>query len=156
MTNIDEFVRMKNGEVMATGTGISQVVEYNLAQSPTTRIRPGVQAICGACVEGADALSQAIEKVSISNLQTETKNSATQCIDVREPSEFRAGQIPNFKNIPMSEAFLHWDEFQSGKKLFSCQVGGRSKIVAQTLVRLGLKNVANLQGGYLAWATSKN
>lgn len=81
-------------------------------------------------------------------------------IDVREPAEFSAGQIPNAVNIPRGVL-----EFQinnhpaftgqhAAKIIVCCQSGGRSALATESLHKLGYTNAVSLAGGYKAWAES--
>ena len=81
-------------------------------------------------------------------------------LDVREPAEFAAGQLPNAVNIPRGVL-----EFQIGnhpdftgqhaaKIIVCCQSGGRSALATESLHKLGYKNAVSLAGGYKAWSES--
>lgn len=80
-------------------------------------------------------------------------------IDVREPSEFEAGRLPNAVSIPRGVL-----EFKTGDHsaladkdaqiLLYCKTGGRSALATQSLQRLGYTQVVSLAGGFEAWAGS--
>lgn len=81
-------------------------------------------------------------------------------IDVREPAEFAAGNIPNAVNIPRGLL-----EFQIGnhpafanqqatKIIVYCQSGGRSALATESLHKLGYTNAVSLAGGFKAWSES--
>ncbi|SHE19358.1 rhodanese-like domain-containing protein [methanotrophic endosymbiont of Bathymodiolus puteoserpentis (Logatchev)] len=81
-------------------------------------------------------------------------------LDVREPAEFAAGQLPNAINIPRGVL-----EFQinnhpdfagqhAAKIIVYCQSGGRSALATETLHKLGYTNAVSLAGGYKAWSES--
>ena len=81
-------------------------------------------------------------------------------LDVREPAEFAAGQLPNAVNIPRGLL-----EFQIGnhpdftgqhatKIIVCCQSGGRSALATESLHKLGYTNAVSLAGGYKAWSES--
>ena len=81
-------------------------------------------------------------------------------LDVREPAEFAAGQLPNAVNIPRGVL-----EFQIGnhpdftgqhaaKIIVCCQSGGRSALATESLHKLGYTNAVSLAGGYKAWSES--
>ena len=81
-------------------------------------------------------------------------------LDVREPSEFAAGQIPNAVNIPRGvlefQINNHPDftEQQAAKIIVCCQSGGRSALATESLHKLGYTNAVSLAGGYKAWSES--
>jgi rhodanese-related sulfurtransferase len=73
-------------------------------------------------------------------------------IDVREPSEWSDGHLPNARLVPLGElraapkASLPKDGV-----LFVCAAGQRSETAARLAVACGLKNVYNLRGGTRGW-----
>lgn len=73
-------------------------------------------------------------------------------IDVRGRAEWEAGHLPGVPNIPLGYLADRLDELPSDKPLvLQCQAGSRSAIAAGLLQSRGVKNVANLVGGYAAW-----
>jgi len=75
-------------------------------------------------------------------------------LDVREPSEFKAGHLPMAINL--ARGLL---EFKIGKKITDkntpilayCRTGGRSSLAADTLMKMGYTEVYNMNGGFNAW-----
>lgn len=80
-------------------------------------------------------------------------------IDCREPKEFKSGHIPGAMNIPRGLL-----EFKIAKKVSDknteiviyCKSGGRGCLASFNLVRMGYKNIKNLDGGWKAWAKAGN
>lgn len=80
-------------------------------------------------------------------------------LDCREPKEYKSGHIPGAMNIPRGLL-----EFKIAKKVSDknteiviyCKKGGRGCLAAFNLVRMGYKNVKNLDGGWKAWAKAGN
>ena len=80
-------------------------------------------------------------------------------VDCREPKEFKSGHIPGAMNIPRGLL-----EFKIAKKVSDknkeiviyCKKGGRGCLAAFNLVRMGYKNVKNLDGGWQAWEKAGN
>jgi rhodanese-related sulfurtransferase len=75
-------------------------------------------------------------------------------VDVREPSEFKAGHIPNARNIPAGQVKERTKEFEKLKGrpiLLVCQSGTRSAQIYGELTALGFAEVAGLAGGMGAW-----
>lgn len=87
-------------------------------------------------------------------------------IDVREPSEYNHGYIPGAVNIPRGTL-----EFKIANKEFwestgfyfpentenfiiYCKKGARSILAAETLKKLGYKNIVFLEGGWKKWELS--
>jgi rhodanese-related sulfurtransferase len=75
-------------------------------------------------------------------------------LDVREPSEFRGGHIPNARNIPLeqiAQKAKDLDKLKTKPVLLNCQTGARSAQAAATLMQAGFTEVYNLSGGMNAW-----
>lgn len=71
-------------------------------------------------------------------------------IDVRTPSEFAAGAIPDAVNVPLDELRDRLAELPEGPVVVHCQVGLRGHIATRLLVQHGV-DVRNLDGGYRTW-----
>jgi rhodanese-related sulfurtransferase len=77
-------------------------------------------------------------------------------IDVREQEEFDAVRVPGVPLIPMSEFLERIDELPEGPLVIMCRSGARSASVADYLEQqTGRDDVANLEGGIIAWAASR-
>ena len=76
-------------------------------------------------------------------------------IDVRGRAEWEAGHLPGVQNIPLGYLADRLDALPTDRMVvLQCQGGGRSSIAAALLQARGMKNVANLAGGYSAWQTA--
>ncbi|NOQ13635.1 MAG: rhodanese-like domain-containing protein [Methyloprofundus sp.] len=81
-------------------------------------------------------------------------------LDVREPAEFAAGQLPNAVNIPrglLEFQIANHPDFtgqHTAKIIVCCQSGGRSALATESLHKLGYTNAVSLAGGYKAWSES--
>ena len=83
-------------------------------------------------------------------------------VDVREAGEIASGgKIEGAYHVPRSflefyidpASSLHMDIFSSDKQvIFYCASGGRSILAAKLARDMGVANVANLEGGFAAWA----
>jgi rhodanese-related sulfurtransferase len=73
-------------------------------------------------------------------------------LDVREPGEFETGSIAGARNIPLGQLAARAVELDAGKLwVVHCKGGYRSSIATSLLRRAGLRDIANLTGGYDAW-----
>ncbi len=73
-------------------------------------------------------------------------------LDVREPGEFETGSIVGALNVPLGELARRASELDAGKLwVVHCKGGYRSSIATSVLRRAGLRDIANLTGGYDAW-----
>ena len=74
-------------------------------------------------------------------------------VDVRSPSEFANGTIPDSLNIPVDELRERHLEIGNNKVIVNCQVGQRGHVATMLLRSLGY-DAKNLDGGYLTWINS--
>ncbi|MGM0593194.1 MAG: rhodanese-like domain-containing protein [Pseudomonadota bacterium] len=83
-------------------------------------------------------------------------------LDVREPSEYDALHIKGSLNVPRGilESACDWDydetepELAGGREreiIVICRSGNRSVLAAQTMQRMGFKNVISLKTGIRGW-----
>lgn len=77
-------------------------------------------------------------------------------IDVRSPAEWDAeiGRVPGARSMPIKgdlRGHLRPLDLDSSYR-FVCRSGGRSMRACRVAVTLGFRNVANLEGGMLAWS----
>jgi rhodanese-related sulfurtransferase len=84
-------------------------------------------------------------------------------LDVREPNEWEAGHIPGALHAPRGMLEWYADPSYANHKpqlaaareqtgVVHCAAGGRSLLAAQTLQRLGFKNVRSMAGGFNDWS----
>ena len=94
-----------------------------------------------------------IQEISIPQL-TEVSTARPVIIDVREPEEFAQGAIPDAHLIPRGQLEgaigEHVADPESPIVLY-CAVGERSALAAQSLSRLGYRNVRSLAEGFEGW-----
>ncbi|HQT99086.1 MAG TPA: rhodanese-like domain-containing protein [Acidimicrobiales bacterium] len=75
-------------------------------------------------------------------------------VDVRQPEEFDAGHAPMATLVPLSELPDHLDELpRDALVVCVCRSGARSRRAALFLSEAGF-DVANVEGGMLAWAAA--
>jgi rhodanese-related sulfurtransferase len=75
-------------------------------------------------------------------------------IDVREPDEVAQGAIAGSVALPRGQLEHKVDTITTDKAariVCYCGGGGRSALAAQSLKRMGFKNVQSLAGGYRKW-----
>jgi rhodanese-related sulfurtransferase len=117
---------------------------------PAKQVAPvGSEAILGqkVAVSGGEYTD-----ISVSDLQAMLKNKDFVFVNVHIPFE---GDIANTDlSIAYDEIDQHLDQLPANKEariVLYCRSGRMSGIAAETLVGLGYTNVANLEGGMLAW-----
>jgi hydroxyacylglutathione hydrolase len=107
----------------------------------------GLDRIAGYFAEAAATGSERVAQVSPADLD------GSVVIDVRHESEWNQGHIPSAIHIPLGQLAERIAEVPDDKPIVvHCQGGGRSSIAASLLHKMGRKHVANLAGGYKAWA----
>ena len=73
-------------------------------------------------------------------------------VDVREPGEFEALRAPAAVLVPLSSFMARIDELPRDRQLLMiCRSGVRSLNAGSVLVHHGFANVANVEGGMIAW-----
>ena len=109
----------------------------------------------------ADAKTK-ITEITVDELQARLDSGAL-LIDVRQENEYNKGNIPGSMVIPRGllefkianekfweEMFMYAPE-KNEEIIIYCKSGARGSLAAETLVKLGYKNVKNLAGGWKAW-----
>ncbi len=108
----------------------------------------------GAATPTAPAIdvSKLPSTVDVATVKALQGRSDVVVFDVREPSEYAAGHIPNVTLIPMGQVPNRLAEIPKDKTVIvTCRSGNRSGQVADFLRQQGWTNVHNMQGGILAW-----
>ncbi len=78
-------------------------------------------------------------------------------IDVREPDEVAEGAIAGSVALPRGQLEYKIDSITTDKEqpiVCYCGGGGRSALAAQSLKKMGFRNVISLAGGYKGWKGS--
>ena len=75
-------------------------------------------------------------------------------LDVRIAREYKMGHIPGA--IHVERGLLEFKisnqvPDKNAQIIVYCKVGGRGSLAAHTLVRMGYKNVINIEGGWIPW-----
>ncbi|PEP96512.1 MBL fold metallo-hydrolase [Bacillus toyonensis] len=77
-------------------------------------------------------------------------------IDVRNKAEWEEGHLPHAKHMMLGHLTEHLHDIPKNCPIVvQCRSGIRSAIAASILRKYGVKEVINLQGGYLAWLEAK-
>jgi len=105
----------------------------------------------------ADAKKK-ITEISPTDAAAKAKSSSDAVIvDVREKDEFDQSHIPDA--VHMSRGVLELeieDKFPDRNMTIICHCGGggRSALAAESLQKMGYKNVRSMAGGFKAWKTA--
>jgi NADPH-dependent 2,4-dienoyl-CoA reductase/sulfur reductase-like enzyme/rhodanese-related sulfurtransferase len=101
----------------------------------------------------AENMASGLLKTAQWDQTQELRAAGYQLIDVRSPSEFKAGSIPGAVNIPVDEIRGRVSEIKHEPILVNCQVGQRGHTATMLLKELGFDAI-NLDGGYLTYSNS--
>ena len=84
-----------------------------------------------------------------------SKGNSVHLVDVRTPAEFQEIHVDVAKNVPLDRldpATLGLDPRSKEPLYVICRSGARGSQACQSLLRSGLSNVVNVEGGTMAWA----
>jgi rhodanese-related sulfurtransferase len=105
-----------------------------------------------------DEAKREIKEITPTDLKNmQQKKEDFTLIDVREPDEVAAGAIEGAKPLPRGMLEYKIDTITTDKNepiVCYCGGGGRSALAAQSLKKMGYKNVMSLAGGYKGWEKS--
>lgn len=92
---------------------------------------------------------------NVAGLKDRLKNPQTILVDVREPSEYRAGHIPDAINIPLRTLAHNLDKIPRDRPVvLYCSTGYRSAMGVMTLHLLGYENVKGFPPSFAGWETA--
>ena len=101
----------------------------------------------------ADAKKK-ITEISPTDAAQKAKSSDVVIVDVREKDEFDQSHIPDAVHLSRGTIELEVeDKFPDRKTTIICHCGGggRSALAAESLKKMGYKNVRSMAGGFKAW-----
>lgn len=106
-----------------------------------------------------DAAKKEIKEIDPAELKRmQQSGSNFKMIDVREPDEVAQGAISGSVALPRGQLEYKIDSITTDKEspiVCYCGGGGRSALSAQSLKRMGYKNVMSLAGGYKGWKAAE-
>jgi hydroxyacylglutathione hydrolase len=113
----------------------------------------GLDRIAGVFPPAAAAGNEQVPQVSADELTQRLPSNDLVVVDVRNDNEWKEGHIADAIHIPLGQLAQRVNELAASDNIVvHCQGGSRSAIAASLLQKLGRKNVANLTGGYRAYA----
>ena len=112
----------------------------------------GVLAAILAMLTGCGAPADSGADVTVTEALRLWQSKEAILIDVRTPSEYRDGNIPDVANIPLDELEKRMGEIPKDKKtVLICHTGNRSAQGTKLLRSKGFANVYNSTGGMSSW-----
>jgi rhodanese-related sulfurtransferase len=97
---------------------------------------------------------QRITEISPNDAQHEVGCGAATLLDVREREDWDAGHVEGARHLPRGEVELEIEELVPDldqRIICYCGGGSRSALVAESLQRMGYRNVRSVAGGFRAW-----
>ncbi len=92
-------------------------------------------------------------RVTVAELDRLLAEDAVTLVDIRNPGEVEAGSIPGATNMPLANLRARLAEIPAERPIVvHCAGGWRSSVAASLLRAEGFGNVADLEGGFNAWA----
>lgn len=95
-----------------------------------------------------------ITEISPQDAATKLNSGDAIVVDVRDKDEWDEAHIPGARHISRGTIELDIEEKVPDQKamiICHCGGGGRSALVAETLQKMGYKNVRSMAGGLRAW-----
>ena len=93
---------------------------------------------------------------NVEGLKTQLKEAPTMLVDVREPSEYQSGHIPNAINIPLRTLVQNSNKIPRDRPVvLYCSTGYRSAMGVMTLHLLGYENVQGFPPSFAGWKASR-
>jgi rhodanese-related sulfurtransferase len=106
---------------------------------------------------GTDLINEAktrIREVSASDVKGMlAANASAIYLDVREPSEWNLGRLPNAMHIPRGtlETKVEGMIPRDAQVVIYCAGGNRSALAADTMQQMGYTDVCSMAGGWRDW-----
>ncbi|PSB40060.1 rhodanese-like domain-containing protein [filamentous cyanobacterium Phorm 46] len=92
---------------------------------------------------------------NIEGLKKQLKNPQTLLVDVREPSEYKSGHIPDAINIPLQTLAHNLEQIPHDRPVvLYCSAGYRAAMGVMTLHLLGYENVQGFPPSFAGWKTA--
>lgn len=93
-----------------------------------------------------------VKQVTIAEARERAAVGKAAIIDIRMPFDYMGGRIPGSLNLPNNALRARQSEAPTDKELLFLSEDGSSSVeVCRLAMKLGFREVANIQGGYEAW-----
>ena len=95
-----------------------------------------------------------ITEISAAEAATQVERGDTILVDAREETDWREGHAKNARHLSRGEIELEIEEQVPDVQtpiICYCGGGSRSALVAESLQKMGYKNVRSMTGGFRAW-----
>jgi hydroxyacylglutathione hydrolase len=130
-----------------------------LSEARLRLARVGIESVRGYLDGGVAAWKQSgfaqaeLSQISVETLSERLQTRASQVLDVRREPEWHSGHIEQAVWWPLDNFKISPPEIDHGTPIaVHCKSGYRSMIACSLLQRAGFRNIANVTGGFDAWA----
>ena len=148
-----DVVRPGQPLVVVADEGRETEAKVRLARIGFDRVRGAVVDIERLLAAHPDLAARATRLAARDLASWRDDKPGLQIVDVRNPSEQEAGLVPRARCIPLARLLDRYHELDpTAPTVVYCAAGYRSSIAASLLRSVGFTQVADLQGGYDAWA----
>jgi len=150
-----DVVRAGQAVVVVTDEGRETEAKVRLARIGFDRVRGAVIDVEELLADRPDLAAQG-RRLSARDLASwRDDEPGLQVVDVRNPAEQEPGIVPGVVRIPLAQLLdRHGALDASAPTVVYCAGGYRSSTAASLLRSVGFTQVADLQGGYDAWAAA--
>lgn len=139
--------------VVVADAGREAEAKVRLARIGFDRVRGAVIDVERVLADRPELAAQSIRLAACDVATWRGDEPGLQIVDVRNPAEQEAGIVPGARSIPLARLLdRHAELDAAAPTVVYCAAGYRSSIAASLLRSLGFGQVADLQGGYDAWA----
>lgn len=120
------------------------------ASAPALDPSPGLEATVDAFLQNIPRGFYGVRDVA--KIQAKVTEGKTLFIDVREPSEYAGGHIPEAINIPLRDLAQNLDQVPYDQPvMLYCSTGYRTGIGVMALHLLGYENIEGFPPSYVGW-----
>jgi hydroxyacylglutathione hydrolase len=141
--------------VVVTDEGRETEAKVRLARIGFDRVRGAVVDVERVLADRPDLAARAHRLAARDLTSWLGDEPALQVVDVRNPGEQETGVVPGARRIPLARLLdRHAELDAAAPTVVYCAGGYRSSVAASLLRSLNFVQVADLQGGYDAWAAA--
>jgi rhodanese-related sulfurtransferase len=100
------------------------------------------------------AAKEQIKEISPNDAARELESGTATLIDVRSDADWQTGHVRDAKHVDRGEIELEIEEEipdLDQRIICYCGGGSRSALVAESLQKMGYRNVRSMKGGFRAW-----
>ncbi len=123
--------------------------------APSIRTLADSEASCRTLTTGTWPRFKPAELQQLIEARGNVQTIAPLLVDVREGHEYALGHLTGSINIPLGDLAARFEELPADSAVvFICRSGGRSRTACELAARGGVRSVADLEGGLMAWAAA--